>query len=275
MKEVNHQYTSTFGQKSSLICMILALVLLLTACGAGSLTGRPRTASPEEAEFFRSYVRSDNPALSGDDLDLAAEKAANTFSATMELGSELGLCGHYSFEGLQQDWTKENEDRARKQQSGEVYYGPGQLSFESYFRYYYSTLQADLMTALLDGRDAGLVMQAREFYEENPEAFTRVASVRFRITENGTVREQTVGKDEFRALGQSDPMLMDFLSNAADGEETVLGEGESARHVVRLGVTMELMDFVSYERTIVEVYLTSRWIPEQLDLRIRDNPIVF
>ena len=251
-----------------------ALSLCLMGIG-GCAPTEVRTAGAEESEFFREYVRKDNAELSPDQLDQAAEQSLNEYRALTALGEELGICEPYSFEQLQADCEQENEERAEKKQTGEVFFGPETLSLDSYFRYSYSALQADILTALLDGRDEALTAQARAFYDENLDLFTRVASVRCTISENGITQEHVFQRDEFRALGQSDPVLMDFLSEAADGEEAILGSGENTRQVKRLGVTTELLDFHANERMITETYLTAKWIPEWIGKYLDTHKIVF
>lgn len=251
-----------------------ALSLCLLGIG-GCASAEIQQAGAEEAEFFREYIRSNNSRLSPDQLDQAAEQSLNEYCALTALGEELGVCELYSFEQLQADCAHENEERARKKQTGEVFFGPETLSLDNYFRYSCSSLQADILTELLDGRDDAMVSQARQYYSENPELFTRVASVRCTITENGQAQEYVFQKDEFRALGQSDPALMDFLSEAEDGEEAVLGSGDDTRRVRRLGVTTELLDFGAHERMITETYLTAQWIPAWTEQYIDAHKIVF
>ena len=256
-------------------CAIGAALSLCFLGICGCAPAEIRTAGAEESEFFREYIRKNTSQVSPDQLDQAAEQSLNEYQALTALGEELGICQPYSFEQLQADCEQENEERARKKQTGEVFFGPETLSLDSYFQYSYSALQADILTALLDGRDEAMVAQARAFYDENLDLFTRVASVRCVISENGITQEHVLQRDEFRALGQSDPVLMDFLSEAEDGEEAVLGSGEDARRVKRLGVTTELLDFNANERMIVETYLTAQWIPEWIGQYLDAHKIVF
>ena len=253
------------------------LVLGLAACSTGGTAqpGREHRVSPEEMDFFKGQIQRNVGNLSQEELEAAAQDYITQVNAVYWLGSELGLCEPFDFGVLQQDWEDENAQRESKRQTGEVYYGPDTLTLDVYFPYQYSALQSDIVRTILDRRDEALVADARAFYQANPDMFTQVTAVDYEIIQGGETTRHTIPAEEFRFYGQSNPLLMDFLSAAQDGEETVLTAGETEYTVKRLGVTTELLDFEENERTIVEIFLNQERMGQWLAQIAAEHPVLF
>ncbi len=240
-----------------------------------NLSGYARTASAEEVAFFQEQVARSQGSLTAETLQGQTKQYINAVNAVYLLGSQLGICEPFDFAQLQQQHEAENADRQKKKQMGEVYYGPDSLSLTSFFQYQYNRIQADILTYLLDHRDEAMVQQARQFYEQNPKNFTRITQVRYEITQAGETTEYTLESDAFRSMGQSDPLLMDFLAQARDGEEICLGDGADQRTVKKLGTMTELLDFDENERLATEMYLLEDVMDALLAQIAQKNEVVF
>ena len=262
------------------ICFALVgcCLLSMVGCGfggAGAQKDGTHHVSPEELAFFKGQVERNVSNLSEQELEEAAKQYIREVNAVYWLGSELELCQPFDFETLQADWEKENADRENKRETGEVFYGPDVLSLEVYFPYQYSALQSDITRKILDERDEALVADARRYYEQNPDYFTKITSVTYQSTVDGETTEHTIPEEEFRFTGQSNPELMDFLSTAADGEDATLSAGENAYTVKRLGITTELMDFDENERMVVEMFVGQVRMGEWLEQIAQMHPVTF
>ena len=257
------------------LCLLAMLLSALWLAGCGAQKDQPHRVSPEEMDFFIAQVQRNVTSLSEEEQQQAAQNYIIEVNAVYWLGSELELCEPFDFERLQKDWEEENAQRESKRETGEVYYGPDVLSLEVYFPYQYSALQSDIVRTILDNRDDALVADARAFYDANPDFFTKLTSVQYETTMDGETTQDTIPAEEFRFYGQSNPQLMDFLSMAQDGEETVLTAGETEYTVKRLGVTTELVDFDENERMVVEMFLNYERMDQWLDQIAQAHPVVF
>ena len=260
--------------KKSITLAVLGLCLLvLAACGGQGQ--KPQQISQEEQAFFQGQVLRNVSNLSKEELQTAVQQVVGEVHAVYRLGSELGLCEPFDFAVLQQQWEQENASREQKRETGETYYGPDELSLDVYFPYQYSALQSDIVTKLLDERDADLVADARCYYEEHPEIFTQITAVTYEATMDGVTTAHTITAEEFRFYGQSNPQLMDFLAAAEDGEETILSTGDSEYTVRRTGVSTELLPFAENERIIVEMFLRHERLAQWLDQIAAAHELVF
>lgn len=270
-----------------IVILIVALILIGRITRSGSdkasglvedlynLSGYARTASVEEVVFFQEQVLRSQSNLPEETLQIQTKQYLNMVNAVYLLGNQLGICEPFDFAQLQMQQEAENAERQQKKQQGEVYYGPDSLSLTSFFQYQYNRMQADILTFLLDHRDEGMVQQARRFYEQNAKNFTRIKQVRYEITQAGETTEYTLESDAFRSMGQSDPLLMDFLAQASDGEKICFGEGADQRTVKKLGVTTELLDFDENERLATEMYLLEDVMDDLLAQIAQKNEVVF
>lgn len=266
-KKKTEKYRKNLRRLSVLILGICFMGI--AACGKShenAQEGEKRKADPEEIAFFQEQVERNVSDLSEEELEKATLQYMNEVNAVYWMGSELGICDPFDFSQLQKEWKEENQERESKEQSGEVYYGPDSLSLDVYFPYKYSALQSDIVREILDHRDEELVEDARKFYEENPEAFTKVTAVTYQSTVEGETTEYTITSDQFRAFGQSNPQLMDFLAMAEDGDEITINSGATEHLVKKLGVTTEKVAFEENERTVVEMFLSherfAEWIQQ-------------
>ena len=241
-----------------------ALLHDLAALDAG------RTVTQEEYDFFAGVAAKQGI---GEDAD-SVKAYIGSINAEFYLGSQLGLCEPFDYASFQYRTQAENNDRAMKKLAGQVYYGPDSFTEESYFEYLHSCLRSDILTWLVDHRDEDMVRRAEAFFHENEERFAPITSVTYEITEDGVTETKTMENTVFKTMGQSDPTLMDFLSQAQDGEETVLNDG-TGRRVKRIGITTELASFASQERFVVEIWLMQEVMDELIAAIAQNSGLVF
>ena len=241
----------------------------MMACGKNDgavQKSEKRKAGADEVEFFQEQVQRNVSNLSEEELRKTTLAYMNEVNAVYWLGSQLDLCEPFDFAQLQKECETENEDRESKKQSGEVYYGPDSLTLDIYFPYKYSALQSEIFQKILDERDKKLVADARKFYDKNPDIFTKLTAVTYEATTGGETTEHTITSDQFKAFGQSNPQLMDFLAIAEDGEKMTIDSGDAEYVVKKTGITTEKVEFEENERMVVEMFLNheqfAKWIEQ-------------
>ena len=229
-----------------------------------------RTVSAEEQAFFAELLRKDGQ----DPTAEAVQQYAAEINATFYLGSRMDLCEPFTYETLRYRTEAENNDRAMKKLTGQLYYGPDAFSEVGYFEYRYSRLHSDMITWLADRRDDAMTQAARDFYDTHQEQFTGVKSVTYQITEDGVTKTKTMDNTLFRTMGQSDPALMDCLERSEIGEKTELTDG-TGRVVEKLEMETELLPFAEQERYVVEIWLAQEVLDALIGAVAANTTLVF
>ena len=229
-----------------------------------------RTVSKDEQAFFADLLRKQGQ----DSGDETVQQYVAKINAAFYLGSRMELCEPFSYEALCYRTEAENNDRAMKKLTGQLYYGPDSFSVAGHFEYRYNRLYSDMITWLADRRDDAMIQASYDFYQAHKEQFTGVKSVTYRITEDGFTETKTMDNTMFRTMGHSDPSLMDFLERSEIGEITELTDG-SGRTVEKLGMETELMSFTEHERYIVEIWLTQEVLDALIGAIAAHTTLVF
>lgn len=91
--------------------------------------------------------------------------------AVRDLAVEMDLTENYTFSDLLDSMEQENEDRADTSGS-EISYGLSSFDEASYYKYWYSNLETQVENELIQSEVQVTEDDCREYYDENPEAYT-------------------------------------------------------------------------------------------------------
>lgn len=94
-----------------------------------------------DADFWTTPVNGETP------IEYAKERALNELvkaKVTLILASEQDILPYQSYDGLLEKMEEENADRARKLESGEVFYGVSQFTPFTYYQYLNNNAGAEL-----------------------------------------------------------------------------------------------------------------------------------
>lgn len=86
---------------------------------------------------------------------------------------ELGITDPYTYEELLENQEKENQSRADASESGkEVIYGLKEYDDQSYYQYWYSSLETQVINALINEYINVTEKECKAYYEENKDEYT-------------------------------------------------------------------------------------------------------
>ena len=91
--------------------------------------------------------------------------------AVRDLAVEMDLTEDYTFSDLLDTMEQENEDRADTS-SSEISYGLSSYDASSYYGYWYSNLETQVVNKLIQSEVQVSEDDCREYYDENPEEYT-------------------------------------------------------------------------------------------------------
>lgn len=229
-----------------------------------------RTVTPEEYKFFSQIT-----AKQGVGSDEAAVKNfIAEISAEFYLGSKMDLCEPFDYQVFQYRTQAENQDRAMKKVTGQLYYGPDSFSEESYFEYIHSRLRSDMLSWLVAKRDGDMVEAARQFFKDNEKRFAAIKTVTYELTRDGVTEEKVLEDTMFRTMGQSDPTLMDALEKCEIGESRELKDG-TGRTVKKLDIKTEITPFEDQEPYVVELWLNNEVLDKLISAVADNSKLVF
>lgn len=235
-----------------------------------------RTISPEEYDFYYDMVERDlAPDSEQDTIAEKAKEKASRSVAEFSLGQKLGLCQPYSFESLQRDMEKENEERKLKKENGEVIYGPQRFDLMTYFQYITSNLKLDVVELLAANADEEMQKKAQTYFEENRAKYQTITNIRYTVTENGTTEEKNLPYEEMRTLANLDGPLFDFLYNGSPGETMDYVYADEQRTVAILAIDREDPDFMSVKTTAIEDYVSEIYYEELIQTEMEHNLLEF
>ena len=229
-----------------------------------------RQITPEEYRFFTALAR--KKGLGTDEAEIK-QYIAHT-NAEFYLGSHMEICEPFDYAVLQYRTQAENQDRAMKKLTGQLYYGPDSFSEEGYFEYIHSRLRSDMLSWLVAHRDPDMVDAARKFFDKNKDRFTAIKSVTYEVTENGVTEKKVLEDTMFRTMGQSDPTLMDALEKCEIGESRALKDG-TGRTVKKLDIQTELTPFEDQEPYVVELWLNNEALDKLISAVADNSKLVF
>ena len=229
-----------------------------------------RSISAEEYDFFAKLV--EKQGLDTDEKSVKRYIAA--VNAEFYLGSQMKVCEPFDYAVFQYRTQSENQDRAMKKVTGQLYYGPDSFTEESYFEYLHSRLRSDMLTWLVEHRDHDMIEGARNFFKSNEKRFAAIKKVTYELTQNGVTEEKVMEDTMFKTMGQSDPTLMDALEKCEIGEERTLQDG-TGRSIKKLDVVTEITPFEEQEQYVVELWLNHEVLDKLIDAVAENSKLVF
>ncbi len=238
--------------------------------------GYTRQVGTEEYQFFEELVlREQSDEMSEEEKVQKVKEYINSVNAVFYLGEKLGLCEPYSFGEMKLRMEQENASRKAKKESGEPIYGLEQFEADSYFRYVFSSLEADIKEYLTDNADDALIADAREHYEKHPEEYEISKVITYTVEEGDDAASYTVPYEKLSGLQNADGELFDFLTGAAEGDTFEYSFGDSSRRVSIVSVETEQKSFEENTREILSEYIGDQVYDSLIEKAAQNNPVEF
>lgn len=241
-----------------------------------SKAGYIRTVGEEEYAFYRNLVARDSePGADEGEIDRLTREKINRVNAEFMLANQMGLCEPYSFETLQRDMQRENDQRKIKKQNSEVFYGPEKFDLISYYSYLSGNLKLDMVTYVVENADGKLVEAAKAYYEQNMEKYQSIANIRYTLTENGASAEKTLPREEMSTLEKLDSELFEFLYNGSVGDELHYTYNDRERSVKIQAIEQEETSFESSMAVVMRDYVTNVYLENLIVSTMEKSPVEF
>lgn len=238
--------------------------------------GYTRQVGTEEYQFFEELVlREQSDEMSEEEKAQKVKEYINSVNAVFYLGEKLGLCEPYSFGEMKLRMEQENASRKAKKESGEPIYGLEQFEADSYFRYVFSSLEADIKEYLTDNADDALIADARKHYEKYPEEYEISKVITYSVEEGDTVASYTVPYEKLSSMQNADGELFDFLACAAEGDTFEYSFGDSSRRGSIVSVETERKSFEENTREILSEYIGDQVYDSLIEKVSQNNPVEF
>lgn len=238
--------------------------------------GGARTVGQKEYDFFYELAVRDNASASEEELERITQEHISEVNARFTLGNYLGLCEPYDFAVMEFRMEQENIIRKAKVDSGEVVYGTTQFDLNTYFSYLDSTLEAEIVSYLVEHADQPMLDQARTYYDAHRASFEQLVSITYELEENGQTMSETLTSAGMRSLQNADNTLSDFLYTAQPGEmlEYQTPDGVS-RKVTLIESVYEIPEFKDAASSAVRSWLNAE-VMDGLYASIAQNvPVTF
>lgn len=222
-----------------------------------------RSVSAEEYEFYYNLTKRDLPANTDPtEIEEKAKEMAGRSIAEFSLGQKMGICQPYSFESLQRNMEKENDQRKIKKENGEVIYGPEEFDLITYYNYVTSNLEIDAVDYIAANADDTMLQNAEAYFEEHREDYRPISSIRYTITENEKTEEKTLLQEDMRTLERLDGELFEFLYYGEVGDTMEYFYGDALRTAKILAIEKEDPDFASAQAAALEDYVSKVYYEE-------------
>ena len=131
------------------------------------------TDQVNQEDFWETEIDGETPYSRLADL---VEEQLKEYYALKELAAALGLTEDYTYEELMDSMKEENQERGES--SGEeINYGLSSFDEASYYKYWYSNLETQVVDGLIQDSVKVSEKDCRNYYEENQEAYTYDVSV--------------------------------------------------------------------------------------------------
>ncbi|MCL2747890.1 MAG: hypothetical protein FWE59_04465 [Oscillospiraceae bacterium] len=240
-----------------------------------------RNISRDEYAFFEAFVKRDLWQPTDEELAAKTDRMILEVNAKFAIGSHLGLCETFTYEGMLGSLARENAERKRMKEAGEVFYGPVSFDAIGYFQFLYSNLELEIVGIMRENFGDALRDQVLGFYHNNKERYQSIEGVRYEYTVNGITEEISVTRNDLKTMSRLGDELGDFLLTM-EYEQGSVWEGEYEdefglvkRRAKVLEVTIDRPSFEEVEFTVALEYVREVYYPEVVESAIQLSKLRF
>lgn len=239
-------------------------------------TGYSRTVGGEEFTFFYEIVRRDSVNRNNGDALREETKLFIQEQNALFLAAQLaGLCGPYSFEGLQRDMEQENAKRTEMKAAGERFYGLERFDLNSYYDYTASNLRLSLLEYLAGQATEEMKAGARRYYEEHLANYQTIGTAVYQREQDGSVETVSLSFAEMRTLMNVNEELFQFLLAAQPGDQLSQSGPDGTVLITFQSLEMLTASFEDAYNTVMKDYIANERYGDILSTVSKNNPVIF
>lgn len=241
-----------------------------------SYSGTSQVIEEKEYDFYFEIVRKEFENQNDKDkIQTAANSFIQDTYAQFLIGNKLNICKPYSFQTLERDMKIENQQRKIKKNKNEIFYGPLEFKLESYFKYILNNLKSDIIEVLYEKEDPDLIENAKNYYQKNPDTFTRLESVEYEITVDSTTEKKVLKREDMSILEKTNSNLFQSLYTRQEGEEFLYLENGQEVSGKILSKKKSVIKYQEAKEEIIKVYISEVVYPELVRIVGDHNPLEF
>ena len=216
----------------------------------------------EEYEFYKELYRSENK----EEIDeKALEEWISHKYAEFYLGKYLGVRENDTYEGLREEWERENASRQEKKNNGEVVYGVVTYDFSEYYEYVSSNLRIQNIDAMADMADTQLVEAAKAYYEENLEEYEILQDITCILSDGEREETKVFSYDEILSLQKTKEEAYLFLMDAQEGDTFQYENGDKTVTMEFVSKNAEIKDFEDIKGVVMNDYIEREYYENLID----------
>lgn len=276
-----------YRKKAKIVLVFLCVAVFMSACAS-----KPERSSgeqellkeiikenketyhvgQEEFEFYEALYKKDVKE-EANEQDL--KKMISKYHAEFYLAKQLGVRKDDSFQGLKEEWEKENESRKEKKKNGEVFYGPEKFEFSTYFEYIYSNMRIANVQMLSEKATADMEKEAEKYYEQHKEDYGTLKEIKCLLSDGKEEEEKILTYNEIRSLQKTDDELMQFLLSAKQGEVIERQKGDRTVKVEFLSSSVEQKSFEEIKSMVMRDYVGQECYEKLISEIEAENSLLF
>lgn len=219
--------------------------------------------SAEEADFYRVLYKKEYGNVKKEDIsDDDLKEFISRYHAEFYLAQYVGVREDDSYEGLKEEWQKENASRQEMKQKGEIFYGPVEYEFSDYFEYIYSNLKLKNIEELVARADEQLIADAKVYYEENSADYDDLLSVTCMLSDGERTEEKVFSYDDIKSLQKTNEMVLNFIMDAEIGESMEYQNGDKTVTLQLLSKEIDHREFKEMQGVIMKDYVQREFYDE-------------
>lgn len=238
------------------------------------ITGNSVTVGKEESDFYRLMAQRamEQQGSQATDSGDAAVYASKIYARFL-VGERLGICGPYSYESLQAEMARENQDRKNRKEQGEKIEGPIQFELTDYLIYRLEQLEEASAEKLIENPSSVLLANSKAYWEANQDQFAVVREVQVDMISQGRTSQKIFKKSDLNQLKETNPQLYELLSEAREGQVFEYEyDGETIEGKV-LSVRKETAVYEEVTQQVLFSYMKAVEYPQLISLVAQNNPV--
>lgn len=218
--------------------------------------------SSEEYDFYKDiYNKESKDPISDEEL----KEFISRYRAEFYLAKCLGVRADDSYEGLKEEWEKENVSRQKMKQKGEVFYGPVEYEFTDYFEYIYSNLILRNIDVLVENADEQLIADGKAYYEEHSKEYDDLTGVTCFLSDGERSEEKVFTYDEIQSLQKTNEAVLNFIMDAEIGESMEYMNGDKTVTLQLVSKEVDHREFEEMQGVIMKDYVQREYYDTFID----------
>lgn len=210
------------------------------------------TIGQEEIGFYEDIITRDNKYLSNNELRDEVKNYAEEVYAQFYLGEEYGLCKPFSYEALKMSVEAENNNRIAKKDSKEIVYGVMNYGIDQFLNYELSNLKINIVDYLVKNHDINIEKKAKKYFENNPEYFEEIKTIKYRIGNEIEIAD----KNSLKMIEKISPELFENLYNLDNGERFSIEVNSEVIDCEVIDKEISLLNFNDEKDVVLRRYIS-------------------